>query len=276
MHHLIFLFILLAGCATSTVKVSADSQSSWWQSAEKSIAELREDRCHTDLTDLEKKSLFPTSENANQESTLEKIYSLRMLLNQKISSWSLKNPLSSECELKSYSIQKQMESREEQIAVSLYRKTAVLGQKVFTNSQFQLRSNPWMGPSTRVTSLSDLKNGDVVVQIGSDHQERYSLIFKQPDGKFYSLEQQLNFSWIRYEIDHPLSWLKRDLSKVIVLRLVSANDADELVEAVSRKNNLRFPSSEGTPTIVFPQSPLMQSRFLRVMEWKNYASFKTH
>ncbi len=273
MHALLFVFILFVACFTTSAEVPAEMSKSWWMFSEQTIENLRYDRCHSDLTDLTRQSLFPTSSSTLTADTLEKIFSLRMKINKKMSEWYAQDPLlSDECQTLAVAIQKNMEIREEEIASDIYKKSPGLPmeQKVFTDSQYQLRTNPWLEPALRVTSLNDLKNGDIVVQFGKDQEERYSLIYKMDDGKIYSLEQQLDFSWAKYDIHHSLSWVKRPLTKVLVLRATREEEAQQMVESVLQKMTLRKPSSALNFMSAFQKSPLLQGKYVRVMEWKNY------
>ncbi|MBY0386215.1 hypothetical protein K2X05_13745 [bacterium] len=248
------------------------------------LESLRWQTCHTQLTDLQEKirqSEIQKTESLNPRAEIESLFALRMELKHKINSWVQLDPdLSVECIQLSYQIQNQWRKQEEQKAARLYRvgKDWPMVQRVFMYSQEQLFSNPLLSKDIPITSLTDLKNGDIVWA-----DENVSVVYKNENGEFYSLVPDHQTHWVKLSMQHPLGWIKKPSQRVVVLRHWNEKVADSAVRTILQKvsgNNAleienRGPASTWVSLVpwyngkIFVE-PEADPNFLQVFEWKNY------
>ncbi len=239
-----------------------------------SVAQLDATFCHMQLTDLQ--SSFKTKKVEATEPSA-RFYSLRMELRQKINEWVQKDPqLSIECQKLAYDVQNDWRKSEEQI-LARDQRDGPSDQRVFTNSQRQLTSNPYLLDAQNVTSVSELQNGDVILA-----DDKLSVISKNEQGEMHSWFPDTPGRWVRLSMHHSLGWLKQPAKRVVVLRHWSPNKAEQMVRWVQaqQKNNRfkqREPSSAWTELASFlqtsPELPLEANpNFLQVFEWRNHSA----
>lgn len=247
---------------------------------------LRWQTCHTQLTDLQEKLRRAEEQRIeilNPRAEVESLFVLRMELKHKINSWVQSDPdLSVECVQLSYQIQNQWRKREEQIAVKLYQvgKDWPAEQRVFMHSQEQLFSNPLLSKEIPITSLTDLRNGDIVWA-----DANLSVVYKNENGEFYSLVPDHSGHWVQLSMQHPLGWIKKPSQRVVVLRHWNESVANfavhTILQKVSRNNAAlienRGPASAWVSLVPWYNGKLFvepeaDPNFLQVFEWKNYKS----
>lgn len=290
------LSLIFISCSTapkSTPSPLSDlilSPTPWFASVEN----LKADRCHTQLTDLQ--DLVVSEMNTMDESLggrqqFESLYLKRMALQQKISDWYLEDKgLSAECVSLSRALQQLLQQKEVAIGAKLYRdKTSwPKEQSVFMNSDQQLLSNIYLG-TPPATSLSDLKNGDVIVTLlpargVSTTPDRFlSLVRKNEQGVLESLMPVTQSHWARIPFGHPESWVKQSALQVIVLRPRHESSAARVVEKAMKKIS-QSEFFENRQPAAHPQSwwtaltnsawndPELDPELQTLFEWKNYRS----
>lgn len=230
--------------------------------------------CHMDLTDLLQSVLQQRLEPTDSAS---QFYEKRMELQQKLNGWIQKDAqLSLECQKLSYEIQNEWRQKEEWL-LSLKSFEGPAEQRVFTNSQWQLNSNPYLDKAGPVTSLSELKNGDVVLA-----DEKLSVIEKNENGDLRSWHPDTPGRWVQLSMNHAMGWLKQPSKRVIVLRHWNSDSADQMVRWVQaqrgeKRQELREPSSVWTALALSlrlsPDLPLEANpNFIQVFEWKNHSA----
>lgn len=241
-----------------------------------SVAQLDPTFCHMQLTDLQ---TSVKTEKTEPTESWNRFYNLRMELRQKINDWVQADPqLSVECQKLAFDVQNEWRQLEEQILTRSERE-APSEQRVFTNSQHQLVSNPYLLNAQNVTSVSELQNGDVIVA-----DDKVSVISKNELGEMHSWFPDTPGRWVRLSMHHSMGWLKQPAKRVIVLRHWSPNKAEQLVRWVqTQQKSLRLeqrePSSAWTELASFLQSstelPLEANpNFLQVFEWRNHSAIK--
>ncbi len=257
-----------------------------------SIESLKVDRCHTQLSDLQEMVASDLSTLPNSpvfKKDIEALSLKRLALQQKVSDWFMEDKtLSPECALFSYQIQQILRNKEVELATNLYKKKSKtsLGQNVFMNSNEQLLSNIYLNQGILATSLSDLKNGDVVITVSQSSDSasgvrRFSLIHKNENGYLVELLPLASSQWVRIPLDHPQSWLKQPQEQVFVLRSRDEARAEALVQkALQKLSGLSF-LEKRQPATEAPipwsavsgsswEDPEADPQFQTLFEWKNY------
>jgi hypothetical protein len=225
------------------------------------------------LTDLQ---LDSQSKDGQVEDSAVRLYGLRMELRQKLNEWVQKDPqLSLECQRIAFAVQNEWRRLEEQI-LAREQKDAPSDQRVFTNSQRQLASNPLLLEAENVTSVSQLQNGDVILA-----DDKVSIISKNEQGEMHSWIPDTPGRWVRLSMHHSMGWLKQPAKRVVALRHWSPHKAEQLVRWVQsqQKNNRveqREPSSTLSELAAFlgtsPELPLEANpNFVQVFEWRNHS-----
>lgn len=250
------------------------------------LESLRWQTCHTQLTDLLEKLRFPESQkekSLNPRGEIERLFTLRMELKHKINGWVQEDPdLSVECVQLAYQIQNHWRRQEELLALKTYQvgKDWPVEQKVFMYSQEQLFSNPLLSKESPITSLTDLKNGDIVWA-----DTNVSVVYKNENGEFYSLVPDHSGHWVKLSMQHPLGWIKKQSQRVVVLRHWNEKIANSAVSTILQKvsrNNVADVESRGPASAWVSLVPWYKGKifvepeadpnFLQVFEWKNYKS----
>lgn len=227
------------------------------------------------LTDLQNSV---QTEKIKPTDSSTQFYSLRMELRQKLNEWIQKDPqLSVDCQRLAFDVQNEWRKIEEQVLASNQRETPS-EQPVFTNSQRQLTSNPYLLDAQNVTSISELQNGDVILA-----DDKLSVISKNDQGDMHSWFQDTPGRWVRLSMHHAMGWLKQPAKRVVVLRHWNSNKAEHLVRWVqAQQKSLRLeqrePSSAWSELASFlqtsPELPLEANpNFLQVFEWRNHSHF---
>ena len=260
-------FSVVACSSAPTVAPTVVTVAPYW-----SLAKLDPTFCHMQLTDLQNsvqtEKIEPT-DSSNQ------FYSLRMELRQKINGWIQMDPqLSIECQKLAFDVQNEWRKSEEQILARDQRE-APAEQRVFTNSQRQLTSNPYLLDAQNVTSISELQNGDVILV-----DDKLSVISKNEQGEMHSWFPDTPGRWVRLSMHHSMGWLKQPAKRVVVLRHWSSDKAEQLVRWVqvqqkSYRLEQREPSSAWTELASFLKTsqelPVEANpNFLQVFEWRNH------
>lgn len=279
----------LLGCATApapSAQVISPETLPWSAPLAESI---KSQLCHTQLTDLSEAIGSARIDKAQMTRAQKKtVYDFRMSLRQKISDWTSQDPeLSADCILLSSQIQQKLISMEENIVQWVYKnkKTVSVEQNVFMNSDEQLLSNPYAGNGTPITSLSDLKSGDLVLTskaIEGQESISWSMIYKTDSGSVFSLIPAHSTKWLRQSVHHPLSWLKQPADKVIIFRPLNEQKAQGALERIlsritqddSAFHQQRSPaSSTEAISTLFPSKaavdPATDPQFLLILEWQN-------
>lgn len=261
-----------------------------------SIEGLKADRCHTQLSDLQEevdRDLSATPISAGTKKDIEALSLKRLALQQKISDWFIEDKtLSPECALISFQIQQSLRNKEVQLATVFYQKknksqlNQPIAQNVFMNSTEQLLSNIYINQGVPATSLSDLKNGDVVITITQGtgpgvSVKNFSLLHKNENGSLAELLPLASSQWVRIPLEHTQSWLKQPQEQVFILRSRDELFAESLVQkALQKISGLSFlekrqPAMEAQiPWSAISgwawEDPEADPHFQTLFEWKNY------
>jgi hypothetical protein len=291
----LYLCFVLLACSTTGTRATQSTTSSNSTFANdkqqilESLGKLRLERCHTQLTDLQDLALLKSfryyqknddsfEENLlqQQKSAIESVHQIRMTLRSHINQWVLEDPkISLECAQLAFRTQQVWEQLEEEIAYFLYHKNKdwPLDQKVFMNSKEQLLSNPFVSSKQKMTSLSDLQNGDIIVQTqtsSTQEMQTHFVIYRNEQDAIYSLEPLADGHWQMVPLYQSNSWLKRKAERLIVLRNQNRSKAQETVSLIVESINRRKPSSFKKFPFHNWESLLADPQYVNVMEWKNY------
>ncbi len=232
--------------------------------------------CHTQLTDLKSSLLAPELKNEGFVQA-HPFYMLRMELRRRLNDWVQNDPkLSVECQKLAFDIQSEWRWFEER-ELARNQPEKPLEQKVFTDSTRQLYSNAFLANEAPVTSVSELKNGDVVLA-----DDKIWVIAKNETGEMYSWVPDTPIRWVRISMHHSMGWLKQPAKRVTVLRHWNSDKADQIVrwvQAQQRDSALeqRQPSSAWTVLASFLQTSEeltieADPNFLQVFEWRNHSA----
>lgn len=285
------LVFFIVGCASApapTVAVSAPSPAPWNLEA---ASILKPHLCHTQWTDLDEAlKNQPLHKSMNTKSELVSVYNFRMSLRHTLSSWTLQDPnLSVDCLLLFAQVQKRLLDIEQTLADGVFKnkKMQFIEQNVFMNSDEQLLSNPFLPDEVPVTSVSDLKSGDLVYAtqaIEGKEFSSWSMIYKSETGSIFSLMPVSSTSWLRRSVHHPLSWLKQPMNRVVIFRPLNDEKVQRVLARVLPKaqqhdsflHQQRSPASNVDAILgLFPSKaqldPSLDPQFVQILQWQNHS-----
>lgn len=254
-------------------------------------AALKPHLCHTRLTDLDQAlKNQPLEKSLMTRPHLADVYNFRMSLRQSLSTWTTLDPsLSADCIVLSAQVQKRLLDIEQSIASWIFknRKMQFVEQNVFMNSHEQLLSNPYVSDGVPVTSVSDLKSGDIVLAttvIAGQESSSWSLLSKSDTGSLFILTPISSSSWLRRSVHHPLSWLKLPANKVVIFRPLSEDKVQSALQRIlpNVRQHESFLHQQRTPasgveaiSALFPNKaqidPSLDPQFVQVLQWQNYS-----